>query len=96
MLIIPDDEHSLIFGNRFWTKWVFNGGEVRLTHEFVVQIETKMGMAGGMDDEDSAGRMAQSSLMIIISALKGWAGITVQRGPTQHTQGAWWKKHKKN
>lgn len=79
--------HSLSFGNRYLTKWAFTGGEPQFTHEFIVQIETKTGMARVMEDEDFADGMAQSSLIVIISILKGWAGIMMECGSAQHTQG---------
>ena len=49
-----------------------------------------------MEDEYFAGSMPQSSPIIIILALKGRAGIQVECGPAQHTQGDLWKNHKDN
>lgn len=69
------------------TKWAFTGGEPQFTHEFIVQIETKTGTARVMEDENFADGMAQSSLIVIISVLKGWAGIMMECSSAQHTRG---------
>lgn len=37
--------HSLTFGDRYFTKWAFTGVEPWFTHEFIMQIETKAGIA---------------------------------------------------
>ena len=60
---------SLTLGSSHLIKWIFTGEELQLTHEFVVQIETKPEMARVMEDEDSAGRRTHSSLIIIVSVL---------------------------
>ena len=38
------NRHSLTFGDRYFTRWAFTGGEPWFTHEFAMQIETKTGI----------------------------------------------------